>query len=300
MNKFEELFAAYPFKMTDEQVKAEVAKILAEHKEENNNVEVWKQCLHQIDLTTLNGDDTTEKVKKMVDHVNSFPEDYPGIPNVAAICVYPAMVETVATFLTEEIGIASVAAGFPASQTFIEVKVAECALAVKAGATEIDIVISIGKFLEGQYEEVYEEISEIKAAIVAASADREEPAHLKVILETGALRNCENIWKASILAMAAGADFIKTSTGKIAVNATPEATYVMTSAIKAWHEKTGEKVCYKPAGGVSTTDEAVQHYTLVKEVLGEEWLNNESFRFGASRLANNLLSSIVGGEVKYF
>lgn len=300
MNKFEELFAQYPFGKTDEQVKAETAKIIAEHFDENNNKAVWEQCLHQIDLTTLNGDDTTEKVKTMVDHVNSFREDYPEIKNVAAICVYPAMVETVATFLTENIGIAAVAAGFPASQTFIEVKVAEAALAVKAGATEIDIVISIGKFLEGNYEEVYDEIREIKAAIVAASADREEPAHLKVILETGALRNCENIWKASILAMAAGADFIKTSTGKIAVNATPEATYVMTSAIKAWHAKTGTKVNYKPAGGVSTTAEAVQHYTLVKEILGEEWLNNESFRFGASRLANNLLSSIVGTEVKYF
>lgn len=292
MTKFEELFAQYPFTMTDEQVKAEAQKIIAEHYAENNNVEVWKQCLHQIDLTTLNGDDTTEKVRRMVDRVNSFPEDYPGIPNVAAICVYPAMVETVSTFLTEEIGIASVSAGFPASQTFIEVKVAESALAVQAGATEIDIVISIGKFLEEQYEEVFDEIREIKDAI--------RPAHLKVILETGALKSAENIWKASILAMAAGADFIKTSTGKIAVNATVEATYVMTQAIKAWHEKTGEKVCYKPAGGVSTTEEAVQHYTLVKEILGEEWLNNESFRFGASRLANNLLSSIVGEEVKYF
>lgn len=292
MTKFEELFAQYPFTMTDEQVKAEAQKIIAEHYAENNNVEVWKQCLHQIDLTTLNGDDTTEKVRRMVDRVNSFPEDYPGIPNVAAICVYPAMVETVSTFLTEEIGIASVSAGFPASQTFIEVKVAESALAVQAGATEIDIVISIGKFLEEQYEEVFDEIREIKEAI--------RPAHLKVILETGALKSAENIWKASILAMAAGADFIKTSTGKIAVNATVEATYVMTQAIKAWHEKTGEKVCYKPAGGVSTTEEAVQHYTLVKEILGEEWLNNESFRFGASRLANNLLSSIVGEEVKYF
>jgi deoxyribose-phosphate aldolase len=165
-------------------------------------------------------------------------------------------------------------------------------MAVAAGATEIDIVISIGKFLEGNYQEVFDEISEVKAAI--------QDAHLKVILETGALKTAENIYKASILAMAAGADFIKTSTGKIAVNATPEATYVMCQAIKAWKEKTGDKVCYNPAGGVSTTAEAVQHYTLVKELLGEDWLNNESFRFGASRLANNLLTSITGSEVKYF
>jgi deoxyribose-phosphate aldolase len=156
----------------------------------------------------------------------------------------------------------------------------------------VDIVISIGKFLEGNYQEVYDEISEIKAAI--------GDAHLKVILETGALQTAENIWKASILSMAAGADFIKTSTGKIAVNATPFATFVMCQAIKAWYEQTGIKVCYKPAGGVATTDEAVQHYTLVKQILGNDWLNNQSFRFGASRLANNLLSSILGEETKYF
>ena len=292
MEKFEQLFAEYPWTMTDEAVKAAAADILATHFDENNNVEVWKQCLHSIDLTTLNGEDTTEKVEKMAQAVNEFEEHFPEIPNVAAMCVYPALVQTAADTLTEPIGIAAVAAGFPASQTFVEIKVAESAMAVAAGATEIDIVISIGKFLEGNYQEVYDEISEVKAAI--------QDAHLKVILETGALKTAENIYKASILAMAAGADFIKTSTGKVPVNATPEATYVMCQAIKAWKEKTGTKVCYKPAGGVSTTDEAVQHYTLVKEILGEDWLNNESFRFGASRLANNLLTSITGSEVKYF
>jgi deoxyribose-phosphate aldolase len=292
MEKFEQLFAEYPWTMTDEAVKAAAADILATHFDENNNVEVWKQCLHSIDLTTLNGEDTTEKVEKMAQAVNEFEEHFPEIPNVAAMCVYPALVQTAADTLTEPIGIAAVAAGFPASQTFVEIKVAESAMAVAAGATEIDIVISIGKFLEGNYQEVYDEISEVKAAI--------QDAHLKVILETGALKTAENIYKASILAMAAGADFIKTSTGKVPVNATPEATYIMCQAIKAWKEKTGAKVCYKPAGGVSTTDEAVQHYTLVKEILGEDWLNNESFRFGASRLANNLLTSITGNEVKYF
>ena len=286
------LLSNYPCPFTDEQVKAQVADILAAHFDENNNVEVWKQCLHQIDLTTLNGEDTTAKVAGMAKKVNEFAQHFPGVPNVAAMCVYPALVETAKQNLTEPIGIASVAAGFPASQTFIEVKIAECAMAVKAGATEIDIVISIGKFLEEKYQEVFDEISEIKAAI--------KPAHLKVILETGALKSAENIWKASIISMAAGADFIKTSTGKIAVNATPEATFVMCQAIKAWKEATGQKVCYKPAGGVSTTEEAVQHYTLVKEILGEDWLNNQSFRFGASRLANNLLTSIVGKETKYF
>ena len=292
MNKFEALFAEYPCTLTDKSVKTAVEDILTKHFEENNNIEVWKQCLHSIDLTTLNGDDTTEKVEIMAQHVNEFEEHFPNIPNVAAMCVYPALVQTAADTLTEPIGIAAVAAGFPASQTFIEVKIAEAAMAVAAGATEIDIVISIGKFLEGNYQEVFDEISEIKAAI--------GDAHLKVILETGALKSVENIYKASVLAMAAGADFIKTSTGKISINATPEATYVMCTAIKDWQNKTGQKICYKPAGGVSTTEEAVQHYTLVKELLGEEWLNNESFRFGASRLANNLLTSILGTETRYF
>ena len=292
MNKFEQLFAAYPFSMSDEQVKQATSELLQAHKEENNNRQVWEQCLNLIDLTTLNVDDTTEKVTRIAERVNAFPQHFPGLGNVAAICVYPAMVETVRKNLTANIGIAAVAGGFPASQTFPEVKVAEAALAVKDGATEIDIVLSVGKFLEEKYDDVTDEISEIKAAI--------GDAHLKVILETGALQSAVNIHRAAVLAMAAGADFIKTSTGKIAVNATPEASYVMCRAIRAWKEKTGQKVCFKPAGGVSTTDEAVAHYTIVKEVLGLDWLNNRSFRFGASRLANNLLTSIQGETVKYF
>ena len=290
---FEELFAQYPCPFTDEQVKAQTAEIIAKHFAENNNVEVWKECLHQIDLTTLSADDTIAKVEGMAKAVNNFEKDFPGIPNVAAICVYPAMVEYVRKALKDpKFNIACVTGVFPSSQSFLEVKVAETALALKAGATEIDIVLSVGKFLEGRLQECFDEISELKAVCGTR--------HLKVILETGLLKSAENIWKASILAMAAGGDFIKTSTGKISVNATPEATFIMCHAIKAWQEKTGEKKCYKPAGGVSTTDEAVQHFTLVKEILGDEWLNNESFRFGASRLANNLLSSIVGKETKYF
>lgn len=292
MSKFEELFKQYPCLTNDEAVKNDIAVILRDEFKENNTPEVWKQCLNQIDLTTLNGDDTTAKVVTMTSKVNDFPKQFPNLPNVAAICVYPALVSAVKETLTEPVGIAAVAAGFPASQTFIEVKVAESALTVKEGATEIDIVLSVGKFLEGNYQEVFDEIEEIKAAI--------QPAHLKVILETGALKSVENIYKASILAMAAGADFIKTSTGKIAVNATPEATYTMCKAIKDWYEKTGEKVNFKAAGGISTTEEAVQHYTIVKHILGQEWLNNQSFRFGASRLANNLLTSILGSETKYF
>lgn len=294
MEKFEELFAAYNCDaITDEQVKSEVSRILAEKYDSNNTPEVWKQCLNQIDLTTLCADDTDERVQTMARRVNEFGEHYAGIPNVAAICVYPAMVPFVKTALKAPgVGIASVAAGFPASQTFVEIKVAEVAMAVMEGATEIDVVISVGKMLQGRYQEVYDELCELKAAC--------RDAHLKVILETGELKAASVIKKASLIAMQAGADFIKTSTGKIAVNATPEATYVMCQAIKEWHEKTGAVVGYKPAGGVRSTEEAVQHYTLVKEILGEEWLNNRRFRFGASSLANNLLTSITGKQEKYY
>ena len=292
MSKFEDLFKLYNCDLYDENLKQDIDKILAAHYAENDNKEVYKQCLSQIDLTSLNGTDTHAEIALMVKRVNEFKATFPHLPNVGAICVYPALVPVVKEHLTENIGIAAVSAGFPASQTFIEVKVAETAMCVMEGATEIDVVISIGKFIEGNYEEVYEELTEIKAAC--------REAHLKVILETGALQTASNIKKASILAMSAGANFIKTSTGKIPVAATLEATYVMCHAIKEWNEKTGIKVSYKPAGGIVTTEDAVKHYTLVKEILGAEWLNNTMFRFGASRLANNLLSSIEGKEVKYF
>lgn len=294
MSKFEELFAAYPFAMTDSEVSDAAQNIISNHYNENNNLEVWKQCLNLIDLTTLNGDDTTGKVCDMANKVTHFNENYPALANVAAMCVYPALASVARDNLPENFRVACVSGGFPASQTFIEVKVAETALAIQEGASEIDIVLSVGKFLEGRYQETFDEISELKSVCSAHNVT------LKVILETGALMTAENIWKASILAMAAGADFIKTSTGKIKVNATPETTYVMCSAIKAWQEKTGEKVAFKAAGGIATTEEAVQHYTIVREILGEKWLNNESFRFGASRLANNLLTSILNTETKYF
>lgn len=292
MSKFDDLFKLYNCDVNDASVKEDINNILSEHFDENNNAAVYKQCLNQIDLTSLNGTDTHAGIISMVEKVNGFKTTFPHLPNVAAICVYPALVPVVKKHLTEKIGIAAVSAGFPASQTFIEIKVAETAMAIMEGATEIDVVISIGKFLEENYEEVSEELSELKATC--------RETHLKVILETGALQSGTNIKKASILAMASGADFIKTSTGKIPVAATLEATYIMCQAIKEWHEKTGVKVSYKPAGGIVTTEDAVKHYTIVKEILGTEWLNNKMFRFGASRLANNLLSSIEGKEVKYF
>ena len=291
--KFEELFSLYGCdSITDEQVKQEMEQLLSAHFEENNTTEVYKSCFHSIDLTSLIETDTEEELRSMVEKVNNFEENFPDIPNVGAICVFPSMVSTVKATLTEPVGIAAVSAGFPASQTFIEVKVAETAMCVMEGATEIDVVISVGKFLAGKYDEVFEELTEIKSAC--------RDAHLKVILETGALKTAANIKKASVLAMAAGADFIKTSTGKIPVAATPEATFIMCTAIKDWNEKTGAKVGYKPAGGIATAEDAVKHYTLVKEILGDEWLNNKLFRFGASSLANKLLSSIRQEEVKYF
>lgn len=291
--RFEDLFKTYNCDgITDEQVKKAVEKIVSENFEENNNPEVWKKCFSFIDLTSLKETDTEEEIRTMVEKVNDFDNHYPEVPSVAAVCVFPSMVSTVKDTLTEPIGIASVAAGFPASQTFLEVKTIETSLCVLDGATEIDVVISVGKFLEGRVEDVYEELTEIKAAC--------KDAHLKVILETGALKTAANIRKASFLAMQAGADFIKTSTGKIPAAATPEATYIMCSAIKDWHEKTGIKVGYKPAGGISSTDDAVKHYSIVKEVLGEEWLNNTLFRIGTSSLANKLLTSIQGESVSYF
>ena len=293
MSKIDDLFKKYNTNLSDEAVKQDIDKIIAAEFESNNNTDVYKTCLSLIDLTSLNSTDTTAEIVAMTEKVNNFSKAFPHLQNVGAICVSPSLVSTVSqTLLLPEIGIASVAAGFPMSQTFIEVKIAETAMAVMEGATEIDVVISIGKFLEGNFEEVLEELSEIKAAC--------REAHLKVIIESGALQSASNIKKASLLAMAAGADFIKTSTGKIPVAATLEATYIMCSAIKEWYEKTGVKVSYKPAGVIVTTDDAVKHYTLVKHILGQEWLNNKNFRIGASRLANNLLTSIEGKEVKYF
>jgi len=293
MSKIDDLFKKYNCNIDEAVVKQNVEKIISAEYESNNTQAVYKTCLSLIDLTSLNSTDTTSQIVAFTEKVNQFNEAYPHLPNVGAICVSPSLVPTVSsTLLIPEVGIASVAAGFPMSQTFIEVKIAETAMAVMEGATEIDVVISIGKFLEGNYEEVLEELSEIK------SACRE--AHLKVIIESGALGSASNIKKASLLAMAAGADFIKTSTGKMPVAATLEATYVMCTAIKEWYEQTGQKVSYKPAGGIVTTDDAVKHYTLVKHILGDEWLNNKMFRIGASRLANNLLTSIEGEEVKYF
>lgn len=238
-----------------------------------------------IDLTSLNTDDTRSRIKTICLRVNEFSGHFPDCPNVGAICVYPSMVPVVRDYLSAGgVGIASVSAGFPSSQTFLPVKKMESKLAVEAGATEIDIVISVGRYLEDDLEFMVEEVSRIKEAIA--------PAKLKVILETGLLPGPSDIYRASMASMRAGADFIKTSTGKIQPAATPEAVLVMCHAIKAFHEETGKKTGIKPAGGISTPEQAFIYAGIVRAVLGEEWLDPNLFRFGASRLANHILSEI--------
>ncbi|MDE6448476.1 MAG: deoxyribose-phosphate aldolase [Muribaculaceae bacterium] len=277
----------------DAAVAANVAKILDEHIAENKNTDVYKFLFNTIDLTTLKSTDSQQSVADFTERVNAFDEEHPELPNVAAICVYPNFAQVVRAVLeVSKVDIACVAGGFPSSQTFPEIKVAETALAVEGGADEIDIVLNIGSFLDGDYEGVCDEIQELKHSC--------RDARLKVILETGALKTAANIKAASVLAMYSGADFIKTSTGKDYPGASLEAAYVMCQCIKEYYEATGNQIGFKPAGGVSTTDEAVAYYTIVKEVLGEKWLTNEYFRIGASRLANNLLSDILGTETKFF
>ena len=292
-SKYEAALALYETNLSDNEVKAKTAQIIDKYVAENKTLEVKKFLFNCIDLTTLKTEDSEESVLKFTERVNDFEEQYPDLKNVAAICVYPCFAKIVSQSLeVEDVNIACVSAGFPSSQTFTEVKVAETALALADGATEIDIVISVGKFLSGDYEGMCDEIEEIKTIC----GER----HLKTILETGALKTAENIMKASILSMYSGADFIKTSTGKQEPAATPEAAYVMCRAIKAYYEQTGRKVGFKPAGGINCVNDALVYYTIVKEVLGEEWLNNHLFRLGTSRLANLLLSEIVGETVKFF
>lgn len=291
-NKFDELFELYNTDLNDEQIQCQVADLLKQHFSKNNNIETFKKCLSFIDLTSLNGTDTQTEIATMTKKVNDFDEYFPHLPNVAAICVYPALVPVVKAHLTENVRIAAVTGGFPASQTFLEVKIAETAMSVLEGANEIDTVISLGEFLDGNYKDVYEELCEIKAAC--------RTANFKVILETGVLHSASLIKKAALVSMAAEADFIKTSTGKIPILATVETTFVICHAIKEWYEKTGIRAGYKASGGISTAEDAIKHFTIVKEILGNEWLNKSFFRFGASRLANNLLTAIERKEVKYF
>lgn len=292
-DKYQDAIAKSTVIEDDAAVAAAVEKIIAEHFEENNNAEVYKFLFNTIDLTTLKATDSPQSVADFTERVNAFDEEYPMLKNVAAICVYPNFAQVVRAVLdVSSVDIACVSGGFPASQTFNEVKIAETALAIAGGADEIDIVLNVGNFLDGDYEAVCDEIIEQKDAC--------RDARLKVILETGALKTAEKIKKASVLSLYSGADFLKTSTGKEFPGASLEAAYVMCRCIKEYYEATGTMVGFKAAGGVATTEDAVKYYTIVKEVLGEEWLTNEYFRLGASRLANNLLSDILGKETKFF
>ena len=292
-SKYVLALSKYNTHIHDDEVMAKVDSLIGKKLGENDNIEIKKQLFHCIDLTTLKCTDTEESVMKFTEKVNEFVDKYPDLENVAAICVYPNMAEIVNdTLEADNVKIACVSGGFPSSQTFMEVKVAETAMALHIGAEEIDIVMPVGKFLCGDYEGMCDEIGELKDIC------GEKP--LKVILETGVLRSASNIKKAAILAMYSGADFIKTSTGKETISATPEAAWVMCEAIKEYYKETGRKVGFKAAGGIDSIKKALAYYTIVKEVLGEEWLNNGLFRIGASRLANQLLSEITGEETKFF
>lgn len=292
-SKYLQALDQYNTSIKDEDVKMAVEKLIAEHVPENDTKEVKKFLLGSVELTTLKTTDSDESVLKFTEKVNEFEEKYPDLPHVATICVYPCFASIVSKSLeVEGVEVACVSGSFPSSQALLEIKIAETALALKDGATEIDMVMSVGKFLSGDYETVCDEISEMKATC----GDRK----LKVILETGCLKTAENIKKASILSMYAGADYIKTSTGKESPAATPEAAYVMCQAIKEYYEKTGIQIGFKPAGGMNCVHDALVYYTIVKEVLGEKWLTNQWLRLGTSRLANQLLSDILDEEVKFF
>ncbi|MBQ0048042.1 MAG: deoxyribose-phosphate aldolase [Prevotellaceae bacterium] len=292
-NKYDKVLSLYDCNLDDEKVARQVEIILKEHLQENNTPEVKKFLLNSVELTTLKTTDSEDSVLKFVEKVNKFDDVYPELGHVATVCVYPCFAKICHdTLENENIEIACVSACFPSSQSFIEVKVAEAALAIKDGATEIDIVIPVGKFLAGDYEGMCDEIEEIKAVC----GDRK----LKTILETGCLKTASNIKKASILAMYSGADYIKTSTGKLEPAATPEAAFVMCQAIKEYYDKTGIQIGFKPAGGMKTVEDALTYYTIVKQVLGEKWLTNQYLRLGTSSLANKLLSDIEGKEVNFF
>lgn len=293
VDKYEQALKKYNTNLNDDEVRETVKKLIEEKVHTNDTPEVKKFLFGSIELTSLKCTDSDESIMAFTEKVNQFDTQYADLPHVATICVYPCFAQVVRdTLEVEGVEIACVSGSFPSSQALIEVKVAETALAVKDGATEIDIVMPVGKFLSGNYEEICEDIQELKETCGNAA--------MKVILETGCLKTASNIKKASILSMYAGADYIKTSTGKEKVAATPEAAYVMCQAIKEYYDETGIQIGFKPAGGINSVMDALIYYTIVKEVLGEKWLTNKWFRLGTSRLANMLLSEIEGKEVKFF
>ena len=292
-SKIEEALSKYNLDITDEEVKEAVKKIIAEKVPQNDTPEVKRFMFGSIELTTLTTQDSAESVLVLVEKVNKFDNEFPQMPHVATVVTYPRFTKLVSESLEVEGVIPTCVSGaFPSSQALIEVKTVETGLAIRDGAGNVDIVMHVGEFLSGDYETVCDEIQQQKETC------GEVP--MKVILETGDLGSCANIKKASLLAMYAGADYIKTSTGKEKISATPEAAYVMCQAIKEYYDETGIMVGFKPAGGINTVMDALTYYTIVKELLGEKWLTNELFRLGTSRLANLLLSELTGVETRFF
>lgn len=292
-DKYTETLAKYNCNIDEKAVQEAVKKLIMEKVPQNDTVEVKKFLLGSVELTSLHTSDNDESILAMVEKVNRFDTEYPDLPHVATICVYPNFAHVVSSSLeVDGVEIAVVSGCFPSSQSFQEVKIAETALAVKDGATNVDIVLNVGKFLSGDYEGVCDEISEQKATC--------GDIPMKVILENCTLGGLSNVKKASILAMYAGADYIKTSTGKEKGGATPQDVYVMCQAIKEYYDQTGIMIGLKPAGGINSVMDAITFYTIVKEVLGEKWLTNYYFRLGTSRLTNLLISEIIGKEVKVF
>ena len=292
-SKIDQAFAKCNLNVDEVEVRAKLKKLIAEKVPENDNIDVKKFLLGSVELTSLHTTDTEESILAMVEKVNKFEATYPDLPHVATICVYPNFAHLVRNSLeVDGVEIAVVSGSFPSSQTFMEVKIAETALAIKDGATNVDIVLPVGKFLSEDYEGVADDINELKQTC------GEVP--MKVILETCDLSSLSNVKKAAILAMYSGADYIKTSTGKEKAGATPEGVYVMCQAIKEYYDETGIMIGLKPAGGINTVMDAVIYYTIVKEILGEKWLTNELFRLGTSRLTNLLLSEVLGKETKWY
>lgn len=292
MDKYRQVLKESNVTVSDDEVKAKVAEI-REKASQYASPEVFNFLLGSIDLTTLNTTDSPESVTRFTGRVNEFDDQYPQYNHVAAICVYSNFAEVVRTNLdVTGVDVCVVAGGFPSGQTYTAVKIADAALAVEAGADEVDIVMNLGYFFDGDYEDLTDEIIEVKHTI--------KDARLKVILETGALATARNIRDASLLALYSEADFIKTSTGKIYQGTTLEAAYVMCLCIKEYFEKTGRRVGFKAAGGVRTAEEALCYYAVVKEILGDEWLTPDYFRLGASSLANSVLTALEKAEIKFF
>jgi deoxyribose-phosphate aldolase len=284
----------------DQEAMGRSLEMIASNLDKVASEQVYKDCFSMMDLTTLKTDDTPASVAKLVAKVNAFRQDYPEWPLPASVCVYPNFAAVVDKERACDFNITVVSACFPSSQSFLEVKLKECELAVEQGADEVDIVLALNSFLAGDYESAAEEIRQVRSCIDAVAQRQGRKVHLKVILETGLLRTSEKIAAASFLAMEAGADFIKTSTGKVDVNATPAAAYVMCECIAKFHEMTGKKIGFKPAGGISSAADALCYYSIVSTILGKDWLNKELFRFGVSRVANNILAAVEQKTVSYF